>query len=140
MASRMIVNRARILHSCAVLLAGSLVGCSTQLPTKPSPASAPAPRESVARNVYGIVIDRSGACIAGAIVEVIGGQGVGRKSAQSGPCDAWWPFNGFEFLNLTPGISLTLRATAPGHMAKELQVMPDLQPVEFRLDAAPREH
>ena len=129
----------RLRHCCAVLLAGSLFGCSTPLPTTPSPASAPAPRESMARNVYGVVIDRSGACIAGATVEVIAGQGLGRKSAQSGPCDAWWPFNGFQFLNLTPGISLTLRATAPGHLAKELQVMPDLQPVEFLLDAAQRE-
>jgi hypothetical protein len=118
-----------------ILLAG-LYGCSSPTtPTTPGAASAPV---SGPRNVFGVVINASGACLAGAVVEVIAGQAVGQKSAQSGPCDAWWPFNGFAFSNLTPGVSLTLRATAPGHATKDVTVKPDLQPVEVVMEPVAR--
>jgi hypothetical protein len=142
MASRQETSRVGITQRCAIFIAGifvavSLPGCSAQTPATPSPAGASPPRESPVRTVYGVVIDGRGACIAGAMVEVIAGQAIGLKSAQSGPCDAWWPFNGFQFRNLIPGLSLRLRATAPGHLPKEMTVMPDLQAVEFLLDPLP---
>lgn len=131
-------TRHGIPHFLPVLLVVSLSACTGQIPSAPSSSSTvPTPGESLARAVSGIVIDASGACIGGAIVEVVAGQAVGQKSAQSGPCDHWWPFNGFAFSNLTPGVSLTLRATAPGHVAKEMTVMPGVQNLEFLLEPLP---
>ena len=135
----MYFSRRGLAHGIAILVAGSLCGCSTQTPTTPSSraAAAPNPSPSVPRSVSGIVTNAGGACLAGAMVEVIAGQALGQKSAQVGPCDHWWPFNGFAFSNLTPGVPLTIRATAPGYLAREMTVTPDLQPVEFVLDPHP---
>ena len=133
----MYFSRRGLVPGIAIFVAVSLSGCSTQTPTTPSSHAAAAPSPSLPRSVSGIVTNASGACIAGVMGEVIAGQALGQKSAQLGPCDHWWPFTGFAFSNLTPGVPLTIRATAPGYLAKEMTVTPDLQPVELVLDPHP---
>ena len=45
---------------------------------------------------------------------MVGGQGVGQSVRQTTPCDAWSYDNRFQFKDLTPGVEMTLRASAPG--------------------------
>ena len=64
----------------------------------------------------------SGICILGAAVEVIAGQGLGQSATQE-PCDIWW-VGGITFNNLTPGVEMTLRASAAGYVSEEKTVIP----------------
>jgi hypothetical protein len=83
------------------------------------------------------VIEPGGACINGATVEVVSGQAVGQRVVQVGPCDHWWPFNGFTFSNLTPGILMKLRASAVGFVAQEVTAGPGQWDVEIVLQPLP---
>jgi hypothetical protein len=74
--------------------------------------------------LWGMVVHDSGSCIVGATVSVVRGQALGRSIVQDTPCDAWAYSGGFEFKNLTPGVEMTLRASAPGYAAKEVTVVP----------------
>ena len=59
-----------------------------------------------------------------AVIEVTSGQGQGQRLVQTTPCDAWSYSDGFEFKDLTPGMSMTLRASAPGWTTAEKTVIP----------------
>jgi hypothetical protein len=74
--------------------------------------------------LWGMVVHDSGSCIVGATVSVVRGQALGRSIVQSTPCDAWAYSGGFEFKNLTPGVEMTLRTSAPGYAPKEVTVVP----------------
>ena len=69
-----------------------------------------------------IVIDSSGLCIVGAVVEVV--QGQGRNTHRQDPtCDVWrWPSN-VVFDKLLPGAEMLLRASAPGYRS-QLKTVP----------------
>jgi len=71
-----------------------------------------------------MVVDPSGACIPGATVQVVAGQAVGNPVTQVTPCSVWDYAGGVEYHNLTPGVSMTLRATAPGYADEEKSVTP----------------
>ena len=73
-----------------------------------------------------MVIEDSGACIAGATVRVVGGQGIDRTAAQEEPCDMWGYGGGFFLAGLTPGVAMTIRVSAPGYVAKDTTVVPRL--------------
>jgi hypothetical protein len=75
--------------------------------------------------LLGIVIEHSGNWVEGAIVEVVSGQALGQKVTQSTPCDHWGYSGGFIFKDLTPGVAMTLRASAPGWGTQEKIVVPD---------------
>jgi hypothetical protein len=70
------------------------------------------------------VVEPTGLCVDGATVQVVAGQGVGQSVAQTTPCDAWGYYGGFEFHDLTPGVDMTLRASAPGWSTCEKTVVP----------------
>jgi hypothetical protein len=73
-----------------------------------------------------MVISNSGACIQGAVVEIVGGQGVGRRMTQTEPCSWWDPGQGFIFADLIPDLELTIRASAAGYGTKESTLKPSL--------------
>ena len=112
-----------------------LYGCSQEgaehVPTAPDTAAAtltptptPSPAPSVLARLWGMVIDSSGGCIVGARVEVVAGQALRQIIAQQTPCGAWDYDGGFEFKELTPGVAITLRASAPGWTAQEKTFVP----------------
>jgi hypothetical protein len=111
-----------------------LFGCSEEsaqrLPTAPSPpvqtASPPPPPSDSLAWLWGFVVAPSGGCIEGATVQVVGGQGLGQSITQTTPCDAWAYDGGFEFKDLTPGVAMTLRASAPGWSTQENTFVPHL--------------
>jgi hypothetical protein len=71
-----------------------------------------------------MVIEGSGGCIENATVQVVSGQRQGENQVQETPCGAWDYGGGFLFKNLTPGVPMTLRASAPGWTTQEQTFMP----------------
>jgi hypothetical protein len=92
--------------------------------SRSQPAPPPTNVSSASAMVWGFVVDASGVCVEGAAVQVVRGQRVGETVAQRTPCTAWDYDNGFEFRPLTPGVSMTLRASAPGYVAREVTIVP----------------
>jgi len=86
-----------------------------------------------------MVIGPGGACIPGASVESVAGQAVGQKVVQTGLCDLWsYGGGGFTFKDLTPGIQMTLQASAPGFVTKNLSnVGPGQWDIVIALDRLP---
>lgn len=66
-----------------------------------------------------MVMDGSGTCIDGAVIEIVSGQGKGFKGTPSASCDVWDLDGGYIIYGLVPGGSLTIRASAPGYMDSE---------------------
>ena len=119
----------------AVIFSTALIlfGCSqdsTQSPTVPSVPSPPVQIALQLVNLRGVVVNPGGSCIEGASVEVVGGQAVGQKVMQSTPCDAWDDYfsGGFTLKDLTPGVAMTVRASAPGWGTREKNAVPFLGP------------
>jgi hypothetical protein len=111
-----------------LLLTLTLFGCSKeiaqQLPTAPGPPVPTAPTAGSSASLWGMVVNGSGVCIVGATVEVVRGQGLGQSITQATPCDAWAYDGGVVFRDLTPGVEMTLRASASGYAAQEKTVVP----------------
>ena len=114
---------------CSSLILGSALllclGCGDTAPTatnSPSPQSTPGPTPSMTGFIWGQVIDSTGLCIRGAIVEIVNGLATGHSSRQPDECDAW-SYVGYEFRNLPIGATETLRAMAPGYQSQEQQVV-----------------
>jgi hypothetical protein len=110
----------------AIVVTLSLCGCSqdsAQQSLTVPPPTAPTPPASQTF-LWGYVVDENGVCIEGAIVQVTGGQSVGQSITQTTPCGAYDYGNGFEFNNLTTGVAMTLRASAPGWSTCEYTVTP----------------
>jgi hypothetical protein len=130
----------------------TFVGCAREatrpLPTAPSPSVATTPNPSIPAVpdppalppapppppavppaltfVWVVVFEGggSGLCIPEATVEIVRGQGLGRRLTQSTlRCDTWDP-DGVIFDGLNEGDALTLRASAWGYAAKETTVVP----------------
>ena len=73
-----------------------------------------------------MVLTNGGGCIQGAVVEIVGGQGVGRRMTQTALC-SWWDWEeGFVFADLVPDVELTIRASATGYHPKESTFAPSL--------------
>ena len=109
----------------------TLLGCSQQNAqsslTAPSPVPSSdlqAPADRPLANVWAVVVDQTGVCIAGATVQIVRGPAVGQIITQTGPCDAWWYDDGIFFKGLTPGLEITLRASAPGYAPQEKTIVP----------------
>jgi hypothetical protein len=128
-----LVDRKQLPKKCALMIVASamLFGCSQNVPTAPTPhpsqnSAPPSPDPipppqpppsfpSSSGLLWGFVIDRSGACIADATVQVLS-PALGQTIVQRTPCSVWDYDGGFLFTDLTPGVWLTLRAEAPGYM------------------------
>ena len=111
-----------------------LFGCSDgsrpqPLPTAPEPPPVPATPAPPAPELtfLSVVVTEhggSGACVPGATVEIVNGQGLGRRVSQNDMCSYWDPDYNATFQRLNAGEQLTLRATAAGYAAKEVTVVP----------------
>lgn len=89
-----------------------------------------------------MAVDRSGLCIADATFEVISGQGSsGDIIRQETPCSVWDYGGGITLRNLTTGVAMTLRASAPGYNTVERSLFPKLAGTvdEFVLDRSQRQ-
>ena len=71
-----------------------------------------------------MVIDGSGVCIDGAVIEIVSGQGKGFKGTPSAACDVWDYDGGYFIYGLIPGDSLTIRALAAGYQDSEVTFLP----------------
>jgi hypothetical protein len=78
--------------------------------------------------LYALVVDENGSCIVGATLEVVRGQGLGQSATQTEPCGAWDYGAEVVFKGLTPGVEMTLRASAAGFAQQEKNVVPSLGP------------
>jgi hypothetical protein len=121
MKARLALVRLAVTFSTALTLFGCSRQSAPQLPTVPGPTVATAPKPV---DLVGLVISSSGNCVEGATVEVVSGQALGQKVSQSTPCDHWDFGGGFLFKDLTPGVAITLRASAPGWGTQEQIVVP----------------
>ena len=114
---------------CA-FVALAISGCAgTSTPTSPSQLTSSASTGNgsaipAKAFVWGFVVEPNGRCVENAVIEVTSGQGQGQRLVQTTPCDAWSYSDGFEFKDLTPGMSMTLRASAPGWTTAEKTVIP----------------
>ena len=128
------------MKTALILLSTLLVlGCSSDDHglAQNSPIPPPVEQEPLA-SLWGMVVGESGACIEGATVTVVDGQGLGQSIEQTTDCDAWGYEAGFVFRNLTPGVAMTLRATAPGYGADERSVVPSLEQYTAFVMAPPK--
>ena len=76
--------------------------------------------------IAGLIVRDDGTCIDSASVRVVQGQGLDRSAAQRTPCDANTGEGGFLLTDLTPGLSMTIRATAPGYLSLDKTITPTL--------------
>jgi hypothetical protein len=107
-------------HSAMILAAATLVGCGGEgAPSAAQPLDAPPPRTKV----FGFVLGADDFCIKNAVVSVVSGQGAGQTLAQDPNCYVWGDA-GFEFKDLTPGVAITIRVSAPGYATKDTTVVP----------------
>ena len=81
-------------------------------------------------SLFVMVVDaHTSSCIVGATVQVVRGQRLGESLTQTTPCGAWDYGGEIQFKDLTPGVEMTLRASAPGYTSHELSVVPRPQVV-----------
>ena len=128
-------------RAASILAALILSACSGEsgprTPTGPASSQPPTqtPRAPGAASTFlwGMVVDESGVCIPGATVLVVRGQRAGERLAQTTPCGAWDYDGGFLFENLTPGVEMTIRASAPGHADDERTITPSAGPQTVHL-------
>jgi hypothetical protein len=115
------VRRSRASTRAWLLFAAALcaLGCHDE-----AGVTGPAPPARSGAFLWGMVVAESGVCIEGATATVVRGQGLGRSVQQKTPCDAWGYDGGFEFWDLTPGVEMTIRASAEGYAAREMTVFP----------------
>ena len=92
----------------------------------------PTPVPTARAFLWGMIVKDSGVCIEGATVRVVRGQRAGESMTQTTPCDAW-SFGGFQFSDLTPGVEMTLRASATGYADEEQTVRPSSGPQQAML-------
>ena len=123
--------RYRMSYARTVLAALALAGCVgddwPDVPTGPAvppsaPAPPPAPAPSAGVSLLGVVVEASGLCIYGATVRLVDGAAVGDSVVQRLPCGAW-DGPGFELKGLAAGVAVTIRASAPGYVAKDVTVV-----------------
>jgi hypothetical protein len=113
----------------------TLLACSQEnaqrlpiAPGPPVPTAAPTPTPNAVTALVVMVVDETGLCIVDATIQVVRGQRSGQSVTQPTPCDAWDYGGGVVFKDLTPGVEMTLRATAAGFVPQEKTVIPAIGP------------
>jgi hypothetical protein len=118
-----------------VALSGCSQGDGTHLPLVPDPSVSPGP---AAKSLLMMVVDgHTSSCIVGATIQVVGGQRLGQSATQTMPCGAWDYGSEVLLTDLTPGVEMTVRASAPGYTSHEVSVVPQPQVVFFTLSRIP---
>jgi hypothetical protein len=119
-------------YAAALLAASILSGCATdhagESPLAPSDLAPPPPVSSASAFLWGMVVADSGVCIDGVTVRVVRGQRAGESLTHETPCTVWEYAGGFFLENLTPGVPMTLQASAPGYAVLEKTVIPSAGP------------
>lgn len=126
-----------------VAMALSAVACGGGIPpTAPTPPPsapsnppvpdppAPAPPAPVVTGIVWVVVlpeGGSGVCITGATVQVIVDGAVVQSKTQQ-PCDYWDPDYDLVFKDL-PVTGVTVRASAPGYLTREITATPSNGPI-----------
>ena len=95
-------------------------------PLPPVPPSGPPIPAGSRGTVWILVVEDSGVCVDSASATVLRGQGIGQTVQQVTPCGVWDYDGGILFKDLTPGVAMTLRVSAVGHVAQEMTVLPSL--------------
>ena len=113
---------ARLCGGLVVL--ATLTACDGEKSSSPSMPISPTQPSRASISLYGFVTDFTGVCIEGAAVEVVRGQAQGQRTTQETPCGVWDVGGGFVFTDLTPGVEMTLRASAPGWSTVEETFVP----------------
>ena len=108
-------------YATMLLAAATLLGCGEK-DTEPS-AVTPVDAPPLRTRVFGFVLGDDSFCIRQATVSVVSGQGAGQTIVQNPNCDVWGD-EGFEFKDLTPGVAMTIRVSAPGYVTKDTMVVP----------------
>ena len=117
----------RLALFCVLVLA---TACGSDIAPSPTPLPSPSPTPVRKVTVEALVVSaqgpNGGLCIAGATVEVTAGQSIGKSMTLTDLCDIWGDANGGEatFMDLTPDVPMTLRASAMGYLAQEMTVVP----------------
>ena len=96
----------------------SMIASPLNSPAPPSPAPSPS------GFLWVMAVDGAGVCVPDATIEIVAGQGVGEIGRQTIPCAIWDYDGGVVFWDLTPGVDLTLRASAAGYQTQEKRVAP----------------
>ncbi|MDQ6801986.1 MAG: hypothetical protein M3041_14250 [Acidobacteriota bacterium] len=112
-----------------------LLSCNGDSPTAPraQPPAQTEPPAAATGVVSGFVLDPSGVCLPGAVVEVLDGARVGDKSTHKGVCGAWdYGVEGYS-LRLPDGIKVRLRASKAGYRSKEETVLAPAGRADFVL-------
>jgi hypothetical protein len=81
--------------------------------------------------IQGMIVRDDGACIDSASVRVVQGQSLDRSAAQRTPCDVSTGKGGFVLTDLTPGLPMTIRATAPGYLSLDKTITPTIPPLSL---------
>lgn len=108
------LSRSTVAASIVVVLLSISCEGDYRLPTEP-----PAPAGKAF--IWGHVVEESGVCIVGAVVEIVKGPNAGQKFVQDEPCTVW-DSAGFIFDDLPLGVPMTLRATREGFHPQEREV------------------
>lgn len=110
-------------YTAMLLAAATLLGCGSE-------GAGPSAVTALRVGLWGMVVDTDGRCIAGASVRLVSSEGEGQPVVQETPCDVWDGY-GFTFRDLTPGVAVTIRATAPGYATKDTTVVPTLIVIRY---------
>ena len=103
-----------VLRSISLIVLLLLVSCDGDSPTAP-PAGG-----SRTGFVSGFAHVSSGACLPGAIVEVLDGPRAGARVTQADPCGSVWDYSGgYSFGDLPANSNVRLRASKSGYVTKE---------------------
>jgi hypothetical protein len=108
-------------YSLMLLATTTLSGCGGEGAAPSAVASVDAP--PLRTRIFGSVLGADGFCIAQATISVVSGQGTGQTLAQNPNCYPWGD-DGFEINDLTPGVAMTLRVSAPNYVTKDTTVIP----------------
>jgi len=115
----------QIVAAMAVLLT---ISCNGESPTAPT-AQPPTGAVSPASFVSGVVFSSSGACVPGAVVELLDGPKAGLKSTQK-DCDVAGD-GGYVFRDL-PNIPVRVRASRDGYQSQENTIPPAAENSNYR--------
>ena len=115
------------MFALAALILGACSHESQSLldPTPDSVTSGPTPPPAANGWIWAMAVGKGGSCIPGATFTVVSGQSyVGEVITQQTPCAVWdYGDVGIMLRRLTPGVAMTLRASAAGYLTVERTVL-----------------
>ena len=124
--SKSLVARSSVALSFSVVMVLAVLSCGRNSPTAPltqtipPSQTTPPPQQMPTGEVWGFVKNSSGACIPGAVVEMLDGPLAGGKSTQWDECGDVWDGGAYIFRDLPVNIKVRLRASKDGYRSQEI--------------------